>query len=224
MVVFVGGDGPAGGDLYALAGAGGPAIPITFSPVGEMRPALSPDGSAVAFLRGSSLSDSTPADVWVLSLWSGAERRVELPPGAGRPDRVGWDDGGRSLVISAGGRPFRAAAPPEKGVARPVPAAERAAAESALAVVLGDPAFARAVTCEQGRALCVVSDTGAASVFAQEAREPARWGGDSVAYLQGDRLLVRPLGPGRARPVEWSSVPARPRQPTVFAGATPGRR
>ena len=60
MVVFVGGDGAGGGDLYAVPTAGGRAIPITFSTVGEMRPALSPDGGAVAFLRAGSLTDSAP--------------------------------------------------------------------------------------------------------------------------------------------------------------------
>jgi hypothetical protein len=106
------------------------------------------------------------------------------------------------------------------GTARPVAGAERAAAESALAVILGKPAFARAVPCANGEDLCVVGDTGSPAIFARGAREPARWGDDSVAYLEGDRLMVRPLGVGRARWVEWSAVPARPRQPSVFAGAT----
>jgi hypothetical protein len=220
MVVFVGGDGAAGGDLYAVAPSGGRAIPITFSTVGEMRPALAPDGVAVAFLRGGSLTDSAPASVWVLNLIDGAERQVELPEGAGPPEQAGWTDGGRSLVMRAGGRLYRAAAPPAAGTARPVPGAQRASAESALAVLLGRPAFARAVPCANPRDLCVAGDTGSPALFARGAREPARWGDDSVAYLQGDRLLVRPLAAGRARQVEWSVLPARPRQLSVFAGAT----
>jgi hypothetical protein len=220
MVVFVGGDSPAGGDLYALSAAGGRAIPITFSTVGEMRPALSPDGGEVAFLRAGSLSDSAPASVWVMNLANGAERQIELPEGAGPPERVGWSDRGRSLVMRAGGQLYHAEAPPAMGTARPVAGAERAAAESALAVILGRPAFARAVPCANGEDLCVVGDTGSPATFARGAREPARWGDDSVAYLEGDRLMVRPLGVGRARWVEWSAVPARPRQPSVFAGAT----
>jgi hypothetical protein len=220
MVVFVGGDSPSGGDLYALSTSGGQAIPITFSAVGEMRPALSPDGGAVAFLRAGSLSDSSPASVWVMNLTNGAERRVELPESAGPPERVGWADGGRSLVMMAGGQLYRGEAPPAKGTARPVTGAERAPAESALAVILGKPAFARAVPCANAQDLCVVGDTGSPAIFARGAREPARWGDDSVGYLEGDRLVVRPLAAGRARRVEWSAVPARPRQPSVFAGAT----
>jgi hypothetical protein len=220
MVVFVGGDGAAGGDLYAVSTSGGRAIPITFSTVGEMRPALSPDGGAVAFLRAGSLTDSAPASVWVLNLINGAERQVELPDDAGPPEQAGWTDGGRRLVLRAGGRLYRAEAPPAEGTARPVPVAQRASAESALAVLVGRPAFARAVPCANPEDLCVVGDTGSPALFAPGAREPARWGDDSVAYLEGDRLVVRPLASGRARQVEWSGLPARPRQPSVFAGAT----
>jgi hypothetical protein len=218
MVVFVGGDSPAGGDLYALSTAGGQAIPITFSTVGEMRPALSPDGGEIAFLRAGSLTDSSPASVWVMNLINGAERQVELPAGAGPPEQVGWTDGGRSLVMRAGGRLYRAEAPPAEDVAQPVLGAARAAAESALAVLLGSPAFARAVPCANAEDLCVVGNTGSPALFARGGRDPARWGDDSVAYLEGGRLVVRPLAAGRARQVEWSAVPTRPRQPSVFAG------
>jgi hypothetical protein len=224
MVVFVGGDGPAGGDLYAVPTSGGGAIPITFSPVGEMRPALSPDGAAVAFLRAGSLTDSVPESVWVLNLINGTERQVGLPQDGGRPEQVGWSDGGRSLVLRAGGRLYRAEAPPAVSTARPVPVAQRAAAESALAVLLGRPAFARAVPCVNAEDLCVVGDAGSPALFARGAREPARWGDDSVAYLEQDRLVVRPLAAGRARRVGWSALPARPRQPSVFAGPTVGPR
>jgi hypothetical protein len=168
------------------------------------------------------LTDSAPASVWVLNLINGAERRVELPEDAGPPEQVGWTQGGRSLVMRAGGILYRAEAPPAEGAARPVPGAERAPAESALAVLLGRPAFARAVPCANPEDLCVVGvgDTGAPALFARGASEPARWGDDSVAYLERGRLVVRPLAAGRARQVEWSGVPARPRQPSVFAGAT----
>ena len=103
MIVFVGGDGPAGGDLYALEADGGNAIPITFSVVGEMRPSLSPAGGQVAFLRGGTLTDSLPSSVWVLNLVNGAERQVKLPLQAGRPEQVGWTRDGASVVGRHGG-------------------------------------------------------------------------------------------------------------------------
>jgi hypothetical protein len=219
MLVFVGGPATAG-DLFALRTDGGQAIAITFSPVAEMRPALAPDGGAVAFLRAGALGDSLPAGVWVLDLTSGREQRIELPADAGRPEQVGWSKDGRRLVVRSGGVLYRAEPPPAEVTVRPVTAADRAVAESALAVLLGRPAFARVVACERPEDLCVVGDTGAPALLAPDARDPARWGDDSVAYLQGDRLMVRPLGPGRTRRVEWSGVPVSPRQLSMFAGAT----
>jgi hypothetical protein len=219
MLVFVGGPAVAG-DLYALPASGGRPIAITFSPVSETRPALAPDGGAVAFLRAGSLDDSMPAGVWVLNLANGREQRIELPVGAGRPEQVGWSTDGRRLVVRAGGELYRAEPAPGGATATAVPPTERPAADSALAVLLGRPAFARVVPCAQAENLCVVSDTGSPALLAAGAREPARWGDDSVAYLEDDRLVVRPLGPGRARLVEWTGVPASPRQPSLFAGAT----
>ena len=217
-VVFVGGTARAGGDLYAVPAAGGPALQITYSAVGEMRPALAPDGGAVAFLRGASLRDSTPGTVWVMNLLSGTERQLRLPRDAGPPERVGWVEGGRNLVVEAGGALYRAPAPPAGGAARPVPPSERKAAESALAVVLGEPAFARVVPCANPGDLCVVADTGAPVLLAPGARDAARWGPDSVGYVSGGELRVRPLGPGRERRIPVSAGPRAVRQMTVFPG------
>ncbi|HYC32912.1 MAG TPA: hypothetical protein VEB59_11540 [Gemmatimonadales bacterium] len=217
-VVFVGGTAQAGGDLYAVAASGGNALPLTYSGVGEMRPVLAPDGGAVAFLRGASLRDTTPGTVWVMNLLNGRERQLELPKGADAPERVGWADGGRALIVRAGGRLYRFTAPPATGRGEPVPRAASAAAESALAVLLGEPAFARAVPCASPEDLCVLGDTGAPALIARGARDPARWGRDSVAYVAGGTILVRPLGPGRERRVRVSGAPRAPRQITVFAG------
>jgi hypothetical protein len=219
--IFVGGGGAAGGDLYAVRTSGGPVIPVTFTNVGEMRPALSPDGSMTAFLRGASLRDSTPGSVWVMNLLSGAERELELPRGAGVPRQVGWDRDGRSLVVDAGSGLYRFSAPPAAGKATLVPQDQRAAAESSLAVLLGAPAFGRVVPCTEPESLCVVGDTGAPGLLAERAHDAARWGDDSVAFFLGDIVLVRPLGPGRPRRLDWDNPPSRPRQMTVFPGTNP---
>jgi hypothetical protein len=58
--IFVGGSGMSG-DLYAVRANGGPVFQFTFTTVAELRPALAPNGTDVAFLRGLSLRDSTPA-------------------------------------------------------------------------------------------------------------------------------------------------------------------
>lgn len=218
-IVFVGGGGRAGGDLYAVRTEGGVAVPITFTAVGEMRPALSPDGIAVAFLRGESLRDSVPGSVWVLNLLNGAEREMPLPKGAGRPHRVGWSSDGQALVVAADSGMYRADAPPKPVRSHRVPQAERATAESSLSVLLGRPVFARVVPCANGTDLCVQGDTGSPGPLAAEARDAARWGDDSVAYLKGGSIWVRPLGPGRARPLQLSNA-TRPRQITAFLPQT----
>ena len=221
-VVFVGGSGLSG-DLYAVGADGGPAHPITFSAVAELRPALSPDGSSVAFLRGLSLRDSTPASVWVMNLLNGAERELPLPQTSGAPQRVGWSKDGSSLIVQTERELYGAAAPPANPDPQPLPAADRAAAESSLAVLLGDPVFAQVVPCKRAGDLCVAPRTGRPGILAQAAHDPVRWGTDSVAFFTaGDLLQIRPLAKGRPRLLHVSNPPARPRQPTYFA-ASPGQ-
>jgi hypothetical protein len=216
-VVFVGGSG-MNGDLHAVRADGGPAIPITFTPVAELSPALAPSGSDVAFLRGRSLRDSTPATVWVMNLLNGAERELRLPKEAGAPQRVGWSGDGKSLIVGTAGGLYRLNAPPARPAPQPVPPAEEPAAESTLAVLVGDPVFARVVSCRKGTYLCVETRRGAPGILAQSARDPARWGPDSVAFFVGDLLQIRPLARGRPRLLNWHDVPARPRQMTFFEG------
>jgi hypothetical protein len=214
-IVVAGSAATGGGDLYAVRADGGPVIPITFSSVGEMRPALSPDGVRVAFLRGRAVGDSTPGSVWVMNLQTGGEREVDLPRAAGAPSRVGWSRDGASLTVAAGTALYRTGSP-DASDAEPVRAGDRAQAESSLAVLLGDPVFARVTACAEPGALCVVGDTGAPGLLAEHARDAARWGPDSVAFLVGNEIEVRPLGPGRARRIVWSEVPGRARELTAF--------
>lgn len=215
--VFVGGSGIST-DLYAVRGDGGPAIPLTYTPVAELAPALAPDGGTVAFLRGRSLRDSTPATVWALNLLSGADRELQLPKGAGAPRQVAWSRDGGSLVVRAEGGLYRFDAPPAKPEPRRVPEAERAAAESSLAVLLGDPVFARVVPCQAAGELCVAGDSGAPGFLARGAQQALRWGPDSVALLIGEKVDIRPLGRGRPRRLTWSNLPENPRQLTYFEG------
>jgi hypothetical protein len=213
--VFVAGSG-LGGDLYAVRAEGGPAYPITFTTVAELRPALSPDGTAVAFFRGVSLRDSTPATLWMMNLLNGADRELRLPKDAGIPERVGWSTDGTSLVVRTTKDLYRLDAPPAKPNPRTVPPEERAAAESSLAVLLGDPVFARVEPCKRAADLCVLARGGRPGILAQAASDPVRWGTDSVAFFTGEIFQIRPLAKGRPRLLNWSDVPARPRQLTYF--------
>jgi hypothetical protein len=213
--VVVAGGGAGSGDLYAVRASGGPLIPITFSSVGEMRPALAPDGRRLAFLRGRAVGDSTPGSVWIMDLLTGGEREVRLPRQAGTPSRLGWSRDGAALTVAAGAALYRANLAAKSLDAEPVPPSDRAAAESTLAVLLGDPVFARVVPCAEPGALCVATDSGAPGPLAENARDAARWGPDSVAFLTGDVIEVRPLGPGLARKIQWSAVPGQARELTA---------
>ena len=215
-VVFVGGNSISS-DLYAVRGDGGGSIPLTYTPVAELAPALAPDGGSVAFLRAKSLSDSTPASVWVMNLLSGADREVRLPQDAGTPIQLGWSRDGASLVVRATRGIYRLAAPPSRARSELVAAAERSAAESSLAVLLGDPVFARVVPCRAGE-MCVVGESGGPGFLARGAQQALRWGPDSVALLIDQRVEIRPLGPGRPRRLSWSDLPENPRQLTFFEG------
>jgi hypothetical protein len=203
-------------DLFAVQAEGGPVFQITFTSVAELWPALAPDGGSVAFLRGRTIDDSAPATVWLLNLLNGAERELALPRGSPAPDRVGWSADGRSLYVRAGGFIYRLDAPPASGSPRTVGGSERLAAESSLAVLVGEPPFGRVVPCGDG--LCAQTDSGVPAPFAPKARDAVRWGGDSVGFLVGSEVVVRPVGPGRSRRLEWSGAPAHPRQLTYFPG------
>jgi hypothetical protein len=217
--VFVGGEGTSV-DLYAVRSNGGPVFPLTYSAVAELKPALAPNGTDLAFLRGHSVEDTTAATVWVMNLLNGAERELALPQDAGPPRRVGWTWDGEFVVVQTKNGLYRFSAPPGQAEAEVVSPEDRAAAESTLAVLLGDPVFARVVTCpRKPRDLCVVTRKGRSALLAQAVRAPLRWGPDSVAFFVGDRVQIRPLGRGRGRMLLWSNWPKRPREMTFFPGA-----
>jgi hypothetical protein len=219
--VFVGGEA-LNGDLYAVRPEGGTPTQITFTTVAESRPALAPDGIGLAFIRGTSLNDSTPATVWVMNLLSGSERELALPKGAGAPERVGWESNGSSVIVRTDSGLYRVSTRPGPPQSTPVPEAERAQAESSLAILLGDPVFTRVVPCESRRDLCLVGATGKRGLLAQSVRDPVRWGGDSVGFFVGDRLQIRPLRRGRPRLLLITNTPERPREMTFFAGKRGG--
>ncbi len=211
-------DAPDGGaDLFAVRGDGGPVFPITFTPVREAKPALPPDGSMVAFLRARRLQDTLTPGVWVMNLLTGAERRIELPAGSDG-EALGWSRDGRSLLVSAGRFAYEVPAPPERGSPQAVPPLQWHRVDSALGVFVGDPPFARVYQCEES--LCAAPASGPPASVAEDARDPARWGPDSLAYFSDGELLVRPVGPGKARRVPWTGVPPKPRELSAFAGAS----
>ena len=218
--LIVVGDGPTGpeGELYAAAPVdSGDVIPVTFSPVAEMDPRLSPDGTVIAFLRaGGTPADSAKRWAWLLNLINGAERRLELPDSAGTPRAVGWAPDGRAVYLATDRGRWRVPAPPAHGSAEPVSPADSARADSALAVLLGNPAFAEVVPCDSG--LCVRVATGETQPLAAGAHDATPWGADSVAYIVGNTVEIRPLGPGHVRTIRWYPPVGHLRGLTYFGG------
>lgn len=215
VVVVAEGEGNAG-DLYAIPSSGGVAWQITFSRVDESHPAVTTDGSVVAFLRGGQKPETQPVVV-LMNLLNGAERRIELPAGA-RPERVAWSADQTKVYIRTSTGLFSIAAPPASQLLAPVPPADSASADSALAVLLGTPAFARASLCRSGAGLCAESDSGE-SVIDSAGADPARWGADSVAYISHGELTVLSLGGGHTRDVRTSKVLKGVREPTYSEGS-----
>lgn len=212
-VVFVANAPDGRGDLHAMTPSGSDVVQLTFTLPAEWGPALSPHGDILAFLRGREEGDTTRTSVWLLNLLNGAERELPLPDSAGAPVTVRFADEGRSVIVRTTSKAFRIAAPPAAPTTEELPA--KAAAE-AMSIRVGTPAFARVDRCPGSTALCVFPDSGAPAPLAQDARDATRWGADSIAYIQGGELIVRPLGPGRARRLEWRKGIQQPRGLTAF--------
>jgi hypothetical protein len=215
-VVFTA-DGEDGkGDLFASPAAGGKTFQVTFTRVDERAPALSPDGVVLAFLRSVAPGDTSGVSVVLLNLLSGAERRVEAPPGAAS---LAWSSDGTALLVRTGSGILRSAAPPQPMNLEPVPASGQDQADSLFRVLLGDPAVGEAGRCVSGTGVCARLANGDSLTLSIEGSDPARWGTDSVAYLERGRFVVRPLGGGATRTVSWTGSIGHPRGLTYFGGA-----
>lgn len=213
FVVMVG-DGTGGqGDLYAGSAAGGPVFQLTFTQDPERLPRLDPTGGLVGFVR-----EDSRGQAWlvVMNLVNSAEREAKVPLDAGAVENIAWSTDGTMLYLRSSAGLYRTPAPPGAFEFSPMTngSVESMAADSALSVMVGNPPFATVVSCpEQG--LCVRTDTVTAPLVV-DGRDPLRWTGDSVGYLVDQMLIVRPLGPGRTRRIEWSDPPPGLRTPTHF--------
>lgn len=218
--VIVAGEGTDGQtDLFALDATGGEVVRLTFTRDRESAVSLHPAGVVVAFLRrDAGAGDSSAAVLVALNLINSSEREAPVPGEIGVARRIGWSgDGSRLFVLGDSGIAASGAPPAPMAFARVDTAgAEWPAADSATAVILGTPAFARLETCAKdcissaAMPWCVVSANGLKTELGRVV-SPFRWGSDSVAYTEGASLVVRPLGGGRSRIVEWSRAPSRPR-------------
>jgi hypothetical protein len=219
-VIVLAGESKGQTDLFALAPAGGEAVRVTFTRMKESAPALHPAGTSVAFLRRPETAiDSSPATFVVLNLLNTAERTAELPTSIGVPRRIGWNVEGSTVYVLGDLGIAQSAAPPAALEFTPVEIGDArwAAADSATSVLLGDPPVARVETCARdcitaaAKPWCVVSPDGTRQELGRVIT-PFRWGSDSLAWFEADRLLVYAMAGGRPRRIEWTSALQRPRE------------
>ena len=210
FVVFVGEGVDRNTDLFTTTTSGGPVFQLTFTKVIERAPALSHGGTMVAFLR---MRDSLPAthrDVVVMNLESGAERIVPLTDGAGIPRQLGWGSGDSTLYIRSDQGLWQASMPPSGQNAVAVAAGDSTAANRQFRDWLGQPAYARVISCPAS--LCLIGPRLDTTALSDTGHDAMRWGKDSVAWFEGNDIVVRPLGPGRARHAQLKSGPSNPRE------------
>lgn len=223
-LVFVAQSRDGNAELYVSRPDGRDIRPVSYSPLWESYPALTPDGDVLAYLRSTDTLVTSPRTVWLTNLLNGAERQLTVPEGT-VVLRLAWRNAGAELVgRTSDGRLLAWTMPPTKALPVVLAGPSADSAQAAFEVLLGDPPFARIVPCAPNApAECAqpLNDTTGTSVPLADfpVRDAVRWRGDSVAYLIGDSLRVRPLGRGRERRVEWAPrVPESPRQFTFFPG------
>lgn len=215
-IVFVA-DGEDGkGDLFASPPEGGKAFQVTFTRVDERAPALSPDGSILAFLRSRSAGDSSSSLV-LLNLLNGAERRTEAP---GATTALAWSGDGRTLLVETRTGVLQSGSPPQPLALEPVPAAEQPSADSLFRVILGDPPMGVAGPCPSGAGVCARLANGDSLRLSASGSSATRWSSDSVAYLEDGSFVIRPLAGGRTRTVRWKDDIRNPRGLTFFPGVS----
>jgi hypothetical protein len=174
----------------------------------------------VAFVRSRAPGDTAGAGVVVLNLVNGAERRLEA-----RASAVAWASDGQTLYLRTDAGILATPAPPLATQLAPAAgSAESAetAADSAFRVVLGDPPRAEARACGDRAGLCARLATGEVALLSATGLAPARWGSDSVTYLEHGVYVIRPLGGGKTRELRWTTPVGHPRELSYFGGPRSG--
>src|SRR5262249_39117196 len=90
FVLFVGEGHDGNTDLFAVPSGGGEVLQVTFTPLIEASPALSPAGDVVAFIRMHDTLPGTIRGVVAMNLLSGDEIHLGLPIEAGSPTALAW--------------------------------------------------------------------------------------------------------------------------------------
>jgi len=214
FVVVVGTGADEKVDLFATLPGGGEVHRLTFTSMVESSPHLSPRGDVVAFLRHGTGSGREQGELVVMNLLNGAERHLDVPDSAGTLRNVAWSDDEQHLYLLTDTGRWLVDAPPIAPNARRVPPERLAAADSALDTWLGTPRFAHVEPCATG-GLCIAGPSGEPRELSATGTAATRWGSDSVAWLEGDQIVIRPLGPGPMRRLDLD-----PKRVTALTGVS----
>ena len=210
------GEGPdSNTDLFAAPAGGGAFVRLTFTRAEERLPRISPEGTAVAFVRREGGSGNPRWTLVVLDLLTTAEHSAPLPAGTQAPVRTGWARDGSAVVLAGG---YFSLAPEQDSLTRVTPA-QQPAADSATRQLLGDPPAAMVGACAGGE-LCIAAANGDTTRLGPGDTGAIRWGGDSLGYFTARGFEVRPLSTGSSRRPDWSGKPATLRSLTHHPGRT----
>ena len=222
IVVFIGEGVDGNTDLFVVPASGGSIMQLTFTPLHESMPRLNTRGDIVAFLRARDSAATTPTEVVIMNMLNGAERALDLPDGAGRATAIAWGPDSNSLYVrSATGR-WRMATPPAPPLSVEARGSEAITADSVFELWVGEPRFARVIPCAGG-GVCAVGPRVETTVLSPLGRDPLRWGADSVAWFEGDGMVIRGIGPGTVRRMLWKRPPAHPRDGSYSEALTTQR-
>lgn len=213
FVIGVGEGSDSMTDLFAAPAGGGTFVRLTFTRAEERLPRLSPEGTAVAFVRREGGAANARWTLVVLDLLTTAERRAPLPTGTEAPVRTGWASDGSAVVLAGG---YFTLAPGQDSLT-PVFPAQQPAADSATRELLGDPPAAMIGECPDGE-LCITAANGDTSRLGTGDTGAIRWGADSLGYFTSRGFEVRPLSAGSARRPDWAGKPSALRSLTHHPG------
>lgn len=222
IVTFVGEGIDGNTDLFVVPAGGGSIIQLTFTPLRESMPRINWRGDAVAFIRSKDSLPTTPNEVVLMNLLNGAERKLALPDSAGRIEAIAWAPDTNSLYVRSARGTWRVTTPPLAPEAFAATGDDLYAASIAFDLWVGDPPFAVVYRCPQG-GVCAVGKRVDTTVISTTGHDPLRWGTDSIAWFEGDGMVVRSIGPGPARRVLWKHPPAKPRDGS-YSGVTDAGR
>lgn len=145
-----------------------------------------------------------------MNLQNGAEKVASLPTTAGVPLAMGWGKADSVLYIRTDKGLWQLPIPPGSQQATPLAGGDTLIAARSIGAWLGQPPFAEAIACPPG--ICLIGPKHDTTSLNETGHDPLRWGKDSVAWFEGNDVVIRPLGPGRTRRITLKDAPTNARE------------